>query len=73
MLGRAENWQLARLLGHLLALRARLGQAYGDRLLTARHLLAASPALEGAAFLLVHRPLDVLRCRLRIFSCHMMN
>src|SRR5689334_15810744 len=46
----------------LLAFLAGLGQADRDRLLPARHLLAAPAALQRALLALVHGTLDVLGC-----------
>src|SRR5258706_15054438 len=58
------------LLRHLRAGLPRLGEADGDGLLAALHLLARASALERAAFFLVHRPFDFLRGFLAVLPRH---
>src|SRR5258706_15476460 len=61
------------LLRHLRAGLPRLGEADGDGLLAALHLLARASALERAALPLVHRPFDLLRGFLAVLARHVCN
>src|SRR5258706_5684033 len=58
---------------HLAARSPCLGEADGDGLLAALHLLARGAALQRAVLALVHRLLDLLACLLPVLCRHSQN